>query len=74
MQSRNDMLKISVLRRAIVVHRLISSSVTPGVPRRRRSPTVSAVRHAFFIYVGTVSAVILDHDGAVAADHRAMRT
>src|SRR5687767_4523912 len=74
MQSRNDMLKTSVLRRAIVVHQLNQLERDAG---RAQAQSIAhgkcrAARYAFFVYVRTVSTVILDHDGAVAPDDRAM--
>ena len=68
------MLKTSVLRRAIVVHQLNQLERDAG---RAQAQTIAhgkcrAARHAFFVYVGTVSTVILDHDRAVAPDDRAM--
>ena len=69
------MLKTSVLRRAIVVHQLNQLERDAG---RAQAQTIAhgkcrAAGDAFFVYVGTVSTVIFDHDGAVAPDDRAMR-
>src|SRR5689334_18316667 len=74
MQSRNDMLKTSVLRRAIVVYQLDQFERDPG--RAQSQPIAHRQRRAsdYFLVVDerAVGTVIFDDDGAMTPRQRAM--